>query len=118
MMSHSLNQGVLVITVHDDPGIGGRAALLAHISGLVRGHKPASLVIVLDEPAAGDAAVSVVLRTHRLCGRFGLVMSVATHSAPVRRLLEAGADTGGIRLVIHARADTAIATATALTAAA
>ncbi len=35
-------------------------------------------------------------------------MSVATHSAPARRLLEDGADTGGCRLVVHARTDTAI----------
>ncbi|MFI7400621.1 hypothetical protein ACIBW9_09045 [Streptomyces sp. NPDC049541] len=44
---------------------------------------------------------------------------MATRSAPVRRLLAAGADAeDDIRLVIHARADTAIATATALTVAA
>ncbi|WP_267889702.1 hypothetical protein [Streptomyces sp. NRRL B-1140] len=34
---------------------------------------------------------------------------MATHSAPVRRALEADADTGGTRLVVHARADIAVA---------
>lgn len=61
----------------------------------------------------------MVLRAHRLCDRLGLVMSVATHSAPARRLLdEANSETGGIRLIVHARADIAIATATALITAA
>lgn len=119
MMSHMLEQRVLVITVHDDPGVDMRAALLTEISDLVHGYKPASVVIVLDHPTPTQAALSVVLRAHRLCSRLDLVMSVATHSAPLRRLLAAGADTEeGIRLVVHARADTAIATATALTTAA
>ncbi|MER6281120.1 hypothetical protein ABT272_42500 [Streptomyces sp900105245] len=118
MVSHALEQGVLVVTVHDDPGSDGRAVLLTRISDLVKGHAPTSLVLVLDGPAA-DSAVGVVLRVHRLCSRLGLVMSVATHSAPVRRLLEADADAGGTRLVVLARADTAIRlTAAALTAAA
>ncbi|MFD7392035.1 hypothetical protein ACFV46_26595 [Streptomyces sp. NPDC059852] len=102
MLSHTVERGVLVITVLEDPGIGGRAALLTQIS----------------EPAATEAAVSVVLRVHRLCSHLDLVTFVATHSAPARRLLDANADTHGIRMVIHARAHTAIETATALTTAA
>ena len=118
MLSHTLERGVLVITVHEDPGIGGRAALLTQVSDLVQGIRPSSVVIVLDEPAATEAAISVVLRVHRLSSHLDLVTFVATHSAPARRLLDANADTHGIRLVIHARAHTAIATATALTTAA
>ncbi|MFE7444339.1 hypothetical protein ACFU7X_28235 [Streptomyces chartreusis] len=104
--------------MHDDPGTDSRAATLAHISDLVHGHKPASVVIVLDQPSPTQTTLSVIFRAHHLCSRLDLVMSVATHSAPVRRLLATGADTKDIRLVIHARADTAIATATAVTAAA
>ncbi|MER7481647.1 hypothetical protein ABTX60_29130 [Streptomyces sp. NPDC126510] len=109
MLSHSLDHGVLVITVHQDPGIGGRATLLTRISDLVQAYRPAPVVIVLDEPAARSAVVSVVLRVHHLCSRTGTLMSVATHSAPVRRTLETDADTAGTRLVVHARADTAVA---------
>ncbi|MGC0337882.1 hypothetical protein [Streptomyces sp. SLBN-8D4] len=116
MLSHSLEQGVLVITVHDDPGIGGRAALLAEISSLVHAHKPTPVVLVLDEPASSGAAVSAVLRAHRMCSVLGVFMSVATHSFPARRLLEVNADTTGIRLVIHAGAETAVSTATAFAA--
>ena len=119
MMSHALERRVLVITMDDDPGIDTRAALFAEISDLVHAYKPASVVIVLDQPAPAQATLSVVRRVHRLCSSLDLVMSVATRSAPLRRLLADRADAeDDIRLVIHARADTAIATATALTAAA
>ncbi|MEU7721420.1 hypothetical protein [Streptomyces tibetensis] len=116
MLSHSLDHGVLVITVHEDPGVGGRATLLTRISDLVRACRPAPVVIVLDEPAARSAVVSVVLRVHQLCSLLGTLMSVAAHSAPVRRALEADADAGGTRLVVHARADTAVAAAYAAVA--
>lgn len=115
MMTHAFEQRVLVITMHDDPGIAMRAALLAQISDLVQGHKPASVVIVLDQPSPTQAALSIILRADHLCSRLGLVMFVATPNAHVRRLLAVGADTRDMGLVIYARADTAIATATART---
>ncbi|MFF7769871.1 hypothetical protein ACIPIU_14250 [Streptomyces massasporeus] len=116
LLSHSLDHGVLVIRVHEDPGVGGRATLVAQISDLVQAYRPAPVVIVLDEPAARGAVVSVVLRVHRLCGGLGTLMSVATHSAPIRRALDADADAGGTRLVVHARVDTAVAAAFAAAA--
>lgn len=116
LLSHSLDHGVLVITVHEDPGVGGRATLVEKISGLVQAHRPAPVVIVLDEPAARGPVVSAVLRVHRLCGGLGTLMSVATHSAPTRRALEADAGTGGTRLVVHARVDTAVSAAFAAAA--
>ncbi|MFG1665116.1 hypothetical protein [Streptomyces sp. Y7] len=118
MMSHTIERGVLVITMHGNPGIAMRATLLARINDLVHVHKPASVVVVLDQPSPTPTALSLVLRTHHLCSHLGLVMSVAARSAPVRRLLAAGTDATDIGLVIPARADTAIATATALTTAA
>ncbi|MEU2924512.1 hypothetical protein ABZ636_05510 [Streptomyces sp. NPDC007251] len=114
MLSHAFEQGVLVITVYDDPGIGGRAKLLSRISDMVHAYRPASVVVVLDEPAARASMVGVILRVQRLCSRLGLLMSVATHNAPARRLLEAAADESSTSLVIHARIDAAIAGAAAL----
>ncbi len=110
MLSHGLEQGVLVITVSSASAVGERARILDRIGGLVHAHKPAPVVIVLDDSAVGMEAVRLVLRAHRLCGHAGVLMSVATHSAPARRLLAASAETTGICLVIHARADTAITT--------
>ncbi|MFB6553366.1 hypothetical protein [Streptomyces sp. NPDC056405] len=111
MLSHTLEHGVLVITVDQDPGIDGRATLTTHITNLVDAHQPTPVVIVLTERAAGHAAVSAVLRAHQWCVRLGVLMCVVTHSAPVRRLLENNSDTSGPRLVVHARVDTAITTA-------
>ncbi|MFI2413833.1 hypothetical protein [Streptomyces sp. NPDC018947] len=112
MLSHTLEHGVLVITVDQDPGIAGRAALSTHITNLVDAHQPTPVVIVLTEDASSGAAVSAVLRAHQWCSRLGVLMSVVTHSAPVRRLLENNADSSaGPRLVVHARVDTAITTA-------
>ncbi|WP_190200648.1 hypothetical protein [Streptomyces djakartensis] len=116
MLSHSLDHGVLVITVHRDPGIGGRATLLTSISDLVHAFRPAPVVVVLDCPAPAGAVVSVVLRAHRLCSHLGVLMSVASSSAPTRRALEENADTAGTRLVVHARTDTAVAAAFAAAA--
>lgn len=111
MLSHRFEQGVLVIDVHRDPGAGGQAALATEIGHLVRAHEPVPAVIVLDERAVSRAAVRSVLSAHRECNRLGVLMSVVTHSAPARRQLEANADTGGTRLVVHARADVAVAVA-------
>jgi hypothetical protein len=109
---------VLVIRVHDDPGHGAPSTLLTRISDLIHAFQPMPVVIVLDEPAAGAAIVGVVLRVHRLCGRLGLLMSVATHDALARRLLEAAAEASGTRLVIYARIDAAIVGAATLATAA
>ncbi|PAK26130.1 hypothetical protein CJD44_12285 [Streptomyces sp. alain-838] len=111
MLSHSLEHGVLVITVHQAPDIAGRAEFVGRIEGLVHAHKPAPVLIVLEEYAADGPTTSVVLRVHRTCRDLGILLSVASTSAPVRRLLEAHADTAGTHLVIHARADTAVTAA-------
>ncbi|MFE9701426.1 hypothetical protein [Streptomyces sp. NPDC006270] len=83
------------------------------ISSIVHALNPAPVVIVLDDEAATSASVSGVLRAHRLCCDLGTLMSVATHSAPARRLLEANADTSRPHLVIHARITIAISAACA-----
>lgn len=111
MLTYSLEQGVLVFRVLADPGVSGRAHLLARMGDLVRGHRPAPVVVVLDDTAVGGVVISVVLRAHRMCTDLGVFMSVVTHSAAARRLLEAAALTSGVHLVVHARADTAVATA-------
>ncbi|MBQ1097579.1 hypothetical protein KBY55_16135 [Streptomyces sp. b94] len=111
MLSHTLEHGVLVITVGQDPGIDGRATLTTRITNLVDAHQPTPVVIVLTERAAGPASVSAVLRAHQWCRRLGVLICVVTHSAPVRRLLENNSGSSGPRLVVHARVDTAITTA-------
>ncbi|MFH8755713.1 hypothetical protein [Streptomyces atroolivaceus] len=108
MLSHRVDHGVLVLTVQEDPGIGGRAELTSGITAFVRAYQPAPVLVVIEEPAATPATASAVLRAHRHCDELGVLMSVATHSAPVRRLLEANACSGGTRLVVHPCIDTAV----------
>ncbi|GAA3245199.1 hypothetical protein GCM10010469_00160 [Streptomyces labedae] len=97
--------------MHQAPDIAGRAELAGRLEGLVHAHEPALVLIVLAEYAADGPTTSVVLRVHRTCRDLGIRLSVASTSAPVRRLLEAHADTAGTHLVIHARADTAVTAA-------
>lgn len=111
VLSHVLEQGVLVISVHGEIRVDGGATLLAKISDLIHAYKPTPVVIVLDDSAAGTKVISVVVRAHRMCGSIGVLMSVASHSAPVRRRLEASVETDTTHLVIHARADIAISSA-------
>ncbi|MFA3872947.1 hypothetical protein ACSLFT_34890 (plasmid) [Streptomyces sp. G6] len=110
MLSHALEQGVLVITVYGETRIDGRARLLAKIGDLIHAYKPTPVVIVLDDSEAGGVMTSLVVRAHCMCSSLGVLMSVATHSAPMRRLLEASADSD-THLVIHARADIAVSAA-------
>ncbi|MET7685714.1 hypothetical protein [Streptomyces sp. NPDC005423] len=110
MLTHSIERGVLVLRLQGDPGPPDVDALSEHISGLVHAHDPAPVVIVLGADAP-PSSVEAVLRAHRRCAPLGVLLSVATHSAPVRRALEAQAGADGPPLVIHARVDTAIATA-------
>lgn len=116
MLSHTFEHGVLVIEVRRDPDAARHTILATEIADLVRAHSPLPAVIVLGEGATGPAAVCAVLSAHRKCSRLGVLMSVATHSAPARRRLEACADTGGTRLVVHARTDVAVAVAFAAAA--
>jgi hypothetical protein len=116
VLSSSLDRGVLVVTVHHDPGTEGRAELLAQLEGLVQAHRPTPVVVILEEPATDGAVVSVVLRLHRTCRDLGVLMSVVSTSAPIRRMLEADADSTGTHLVIHARTDTAVTAAFAAAA--
>jgi hypothetical protein len=111
MLSHTLDQHVLVIRVDSDPGTDGRAELVTEIDGLVRAYRPAPVVIILEDQAATGAALSAVLLVHRTCIALGVLLSVVTSSAPARRVLEANADSVGSHLIIHARAATAVTTA-------
>ncbi|MFJ5778989.1 hypothetical protein [Streptomyces sp. NPDC093094] len=111
MLPHSFEQHVLVIRVSSDPGTEGTADLVTEVDGLVRAYHPSPVVLVLDARAATGAALSGVLRVHRTCSSLGVLLSVATPSARARRVLEADADSRATRLIIHARADTAVSTA-------
>ena len=83
LLSHLLDHGVLVITVHEDPGVGGRSTLLAKISDLVQAYRPAPVVIILDESAARGA----VERKHtwEAVARQTVEVYAALAAAPLRK---------------------------------
>ncbi|MFJ3088269.1 hypothetical protein [Streptomyces sp. NPDC086838] len=112
MLSHAFNEGVLVCTVQEDPRIQRRAELANLILDLARVHQPAPVVVVIDDAAATPSTASAILRARSQCTELGVVLSVASHSAPLRRLLQDGEDPTLTRLVIHTRIDTAIDAAT------
>ncbi|WP_329042824.1 hypothetical protein OHT61_31275 [Streptomyces sp. NBC_00178] len=111
MLSHRREHDVLVLTVHEDPGISGRAELADTIMDFVRAFQPAPVLLVIDDAAATPATASAVLRAHRLCADLDVLFSAATHNASVRRLLEDNAGSRGAALVVHPRVDVAIDTA-------
>ena len=99
---HALENGVLVLTLDDDPGHTVQTILAALISDLVHVHAPTPVVIVLGAvAAAAPPVIDAVLRAHRMCSRLDVLMSVATPSAPARRALETQAPAHGASLVIH-----------------
>ncbi|MFF4243513.1 hypothetical protein ACFYY2_03455 [Streptomyces sp. NPDC001822] len=111
MLSHRREHDVLVLTVHEDPGISGRAGLAGAIMDFVRAFQPAPVLVVIGDAAATPATASAVLRAHRRCGDLDVLFSAVSHDASVRRLLEDNADSGGRGLVVHSRVDAAIASA-------
>ncbi|MFD5816667.1 hypothetical protein [Streptomyces sp. NPDC127038] len=110
MVTHFLERGVLVLTLDDDPGSRDQNDLPRRISDLVHAHDPRPVVIIVGGVAPATAT-SAVLRARRMCSDTGVLMSVAAHSAAVRRRLQAQPPAVGTPLVVHARTDTAIATA-------
>ncbi|MGW1966614.1 hypothetical protein ACWCPD_40900 [Streptomyces sp. NPDC001935] len=114
MLSHRLENGVLVLTLEDAPGL-REHNLAALISDLVHVHDPTPAVIVLGT-VVPDEVIEAVVEAYRRCRRSDVLISVATPSAPARRILQAQAAAQGGGLVVYARVDTAVRTADATAA--
>lgn len=109
MLPHTFENGVLVVALPADVGVGDRSALSTGIARLAGAHAPAPVVVEIDTPADGAAAVSAVVRAHRMCARLGVAMCVATPGAATRRLLQANSDTSAAPLGVHASTAAAVA---------
>lgn len=93
MLSHALENGVLVLTVDDEPGP-HEQSLAVLISDLVHVHAPTPAVVVLGAVVT-DPVIEAVVEAHHRCRQLDVLMSVATPSAPARRGLQAHATTHG-----------------------
>ncbi|MFF3886128.1 hypothetical protein [Streptomyces sp. NPDC001914] len=114
MLSHRLENDVLVLTVEDAPS-SREHHLASLISDLIHVHDPTPAVIVLGT-VVPDEVIEAVAEVHRSCRQSDVLISVATPSAPARRILQAQAAAPGGGLVVHARVDTAVRTADAAAA--
>ncbi|MGW8990982.1 hypothetical protein ACWGRF_13800 [Streptomyces zhihengii] len=109
MLSQRYQHGILVITIHDDPAHDERADLTRRLAELMRAHHPAPVVVVIADAACSASTATAVRRAHRRGRDRNELLSVVTHSAPVRRLLQAGETAARHRMVIHPRMDVALA---------
>ncbi|MFD8735957.1 hypothetical protein ACFV06_13695 [Streptomyces sp. NPDC059618] len=114
MLSHRLENDVLVLTVEDTPGL-REQNLAALISDLVHVHDPTPTVVVLGA-VVPDEVIEAVMEAYRRCRQSDVLISVATPSARARRTLQARAAAQGGGLVVHARVDTAVRAADAAAA--
>lgn len=108
MLAHHVEDGVLVLTVHTDFSACERADLTRQLIDWASVYQPAPVVVVIEQPAGTAAVAGAVLQCHRQCSRLGLLMSVVTHSSPMRRLLMVKGASYRPRLVVHSRIDVAI----------
>ncbi|MFI2367955.1 hypothetical protein [Streptomyces sp. NPDC018833] len=109
VLTHMLDRGVLVLTLHGDVTISDRATVSQKLAEAVRSYTPQAVVIELRTPVVSAAALSAVLRAHRLCGQAGVALSAVATVSSARRLLKAGTDGSG--LPVFARRQDAIAAA-------
>lgn len=95
MLTHAFDHGVLVVSFHGEIGIGDRAAAALETDHLIQTSRPHCVVVELAESAVSPAGVSLVLRTHRLCGQWGVQVAVATSAPQAQPLLAANAGISG-----------------------
>ncbi|MET9324431.1 STAS domain-containing protein [Streptomyces sp. NPDC003038] len=98
MLTHAVDQGVLVISLHSPIDIGNRAATALEIGRLLHAHRADYVVLELAGCPASAAAISVVHRAHRLCAAVGASLAVVTPTDESRRLLGAGGGRSAPRL--------------------
>ncbi|MEU8951040.1 hypothetical protein [Streptomyces sp. NPDC048489] len=107
MLTHSLERGVLVLKLDDNPSAGDRDSLARYICDLINAHSPAPVVIIIGR-AASQLVVAAVIEAHRMSSKLKVLVGVATSNASIRRALEAANDFFRPRIVVHARTDVAM----------
>ncbi|MGW6564920.1 STAS domain-containing protein [Streptomyces sp. NPDC054975] len=85
--------GVLIIRLRADLDIAGRAPAAWAIDGSLTAHRSAPVVLELSEAPVSDAAVSTVVRAHRMCRYADVPLAVVAADPEARRRLAAAAVT-------------------------
>ncbi|MEU9109954.1 STAS domain-containing protein [Streptomyces xanthophaeus] len=88
--------GVLIIRLRADLAIAGRAAAAWAIDGYLAAHRCAPVMLELSDAPLSTAAVSTVIRAHRMCRSAGAPLAVVATAAQTRRALEAQTGAEGL----------------------
>ncbi|MFJ4777976.1 STAS domain-containing protein [Streptomyces sp. NPDC088762] len=88
--------GVLIIHLRADLDIAGRAAAAWEIDGSLAAHRSAPVVLELSDGPVSDAAVSTVVRAHRMCRYADVPLGVVAADPETRRSLAAAAVEGAL----------------------
>ncbi|MER8096889.1 STAS domain-containing protein [Streptomyces goshikiensis] len=79
--------GVLIIRLRADLDIAGRAAAAWAIDGFLAAHQSSPVVLELSDAPVSAAAVSTIVRAHRMCGYADVPLAVVASNADARRTL-------------------------------
>ncbi|MFD0428300.1 hypothetical protein ACFQ60_09795 [Streptomyces zhihengii] len=71
VLTHTLDRGVLLVSLDGDVRISERAALSQQFTDLVRMYLPRAVVMEIGASVVSAAALSTVLRAQRLCDQAG-----------------------------------------------
>lgn len=82
VISHTLRDGVLRVTLLRDLDVTTRAAAALEIEALVASNRPGQVLVELPTPTPSPATLSALARAHRMCESMGIPLS-ATGSGAV-----------------------------------
>ncbi|MBM9623089.1 hypothetical protein ACFU9F_33455 [Streptomyces zhihengii] len=99
VLTHTLDRGVLLVSLDGDVRISERAALSQQFTDLVRMYLPRAVVMEIGASVVSAAALSTVLRAQRLCDQAGVPLAVVADGPVTRALLEAGTAGPGLRVL-------------------
>ncbi|MGW6395987.1 hypothetical protein ACWFR1_37050 [Streptomyces sp. NPDC055103] len=89
IISHSVDGGILRVTLHRDLDITNRAAVALALQALVQAHRPTQVLVDVPLTEPSPATLSALVRTHRMCRNVGVDFVLTGLGADAQRLLDA-----------------------------
>ncbi|MGW8889379.1 hypothetical protein [Streptomyces sp. NPDC055749] len=81
-ISHTLEDGVLHVTLPSDLNVTNRAAAALETEALIYTHRPRIVKVKLGGPGPSSASLSALARARRMCASIGIPLVVADPTAP------------------------------------
>ncbi|WP_051820333.1 hypothetical protein [Streptomyces flavochromogenes] len=76
VISHTLADGVLYVTLPPDLDVTERAAAALETEVLVHAHRPRLVQVTLDGTAPSPASLSALARARRMCAGLGIPLTI------------------------------------------